>query len=126
MREFEHKRKIRKILSSPLVLLPLAIILFFLIRGTWNIYLKNRDSGIELRLAEERLARLEERQSVLAAGIDRLSTESGIEGEIRDRFQMAKEGEKAVVIVDAPSKPVQLALPEESFLQKIWDFFTIR
>ncbi|MDO8482592.1 MAG: septum formation initiator family protein [bacterium] len=126
MREFEHKRKIRKILSSPLVLLPLAIILFFLIRGTWNIYIKNRDSGIELRLAEERLARLEGRQSKLAAGIERLSTESGIEGEIRDRFQMAKDGERAIVIVEEPKKIADLPLPEKNFLQKIWNFFTIR
>lgn len=123
MREFEHKRKVRKILSSPLVLLPLAILLIFLARGTWNIYVKNRDSAAELRLAEERLARLEERHKTLMAGVARLNTESGIEGEIRDRFQMAKEGERAVVIVDAPSKPVQLELSEDGFLQKIWDFF---
>ena len=74
MREFEHKRKIRRILSSPLVLLPLAIVLFFLIRGTWNIYVKNRDSATELRLATERLARLEGRHETLLAGIEKLNT----------------------------------------------------
>lgn len=126
MREFEYKRKIRKILSSPLVLLPLAVILLFLAQGTWNLYVKNRDSGLQLRLAQERLSRLEERQRALSTGIERLKTESGIEAEIRDRFQMAKEGEKAVVIVDSSSKPVQLELSEEGFLQKIWNFFTIR
>ena len=126
MREFEHKRKVRRILSSPLVLLPLAVLLVFLVRGTWNIYLKNRDSCAELQLAEERLARLEERHKTLSAGIERLGTDSGIEGEIRERFQMAKDAEQAIVIVDAPSKPKQLPLPEESFLQKIWNFFTIR
>ncbi|OGT67904.1 MAG: hypothetical protein A3H43_06570 [Gammaproteobacteria bacterium RIFCSPLOWO2_02_FULL_42_9] len=126
MREFEHRRKVRKILSSPWVLLPLAVILFFLIRGTWNIYVKNRDSAVELRLSKERLVRLEERQRTLSTGIEKLNTESGIEAEIRDRFQMAKEGEQAIVIVDTPDRPVQLPLSEESFLQKIWNFFTIR
>ncbi|KKU67995.1 MAG: hypothetical protein UX89_C0009G0029 [Parcubacteria group bacterium GW2011_GWA2_47_16] len=126
MREFEHKRKIRRILSSPLVLLPLAIVLFFLIRGTWNIYVKNRDSATELRLATERLARLEGRHETLLAGIEKLNTESGIEGEIRDRFQMAKDGERAIVIVEEPKKIADLPLPEKTFLQKVWNFFTIR
>ena len=126
MREFEHKRKVRRILSSPLVLLPLAVLLVFLVRGTWNIYVKNRDGIAELRLAQERLARIEERQSTLSAGIEKLNTESGIEGEIRDRFQMAKEGEEVIVIVDAESEQKQLPMSQESFLQKIWNFFTIR
>ena len=126
MREFEHKRKVRRILSSPLVLLPLAVLLVFLVRGTWNIYVKNRDGIAELRLAQERLARIEERQSTLSAGIEKLNTESGIEGEIRDRFQIAKEGEEVIVIVDAESEQKQLPMSQESFLQKIWNFFTIR
>ena len=109
-----------------MVLLPLAIVLFFLIRGTWNIYVKNRDSATELRLATERLARLEGRHETLLAGIEKLNTESGIEGEIRDRFQMAKDGERAIVIVEEPKKIADLPLPEKTFLQKVWNFFTIR
>ncbi len=126
MREFEYKRKFRRVLSSPLVLLPLAVLLVFLVRGAWNIYVKNRDSAAELHLAEERLARLAERHAALSAGIEKFQTESGIEGEIRERLQMAKEGERAVVIVDDENKPKQLPLSEPNFLQKIWDFFTIR
>lgn len=124
MREFEYKRKVRKALSSPVVLIPMLVVLVFLSRGAWSIYVKNRDGEVELRLARERLAKLEERQATLSAGVEKLQTESGIEGEIRDRFQMAKEGERAVVIVDDPSKPFQPSLRKPSFLQKILNFFT--
>ncbi|MDO8590900.1 MAG: septum formation initiator family protein [bacterium] len=126
MREFEHKRKVRGILSSPLVLLPLAIIFFFLIRGTWNIYLKDRASVAELISSQERLAKLQDRQATLMAATKKLSTESGIESEIRDRFQMAKEGEREVVIVDSSTEQIQRLSAPRNFLQKILDFFTIR
>ena len=126
MREFEYKRKFRRVLSSPLVLLPLAVLLIFLARGTWNIYVKNRDSGIELRIAEERLLKLRERQKALSTGVAKLQTETGIESEIRDRLQMAKEGERAIVIVDAETDTGLLPRQQETFLQKIWNFFTIR
>ena len=126
MREFEHKRKVRKILSSPLTLFPLAVIFFFLARGTWNIYLKDKASVAELRSSKERLARLQDRQDKLSTATQKLSTESGIESEIRDRFQMAKPGEREIVIVESSPEQNQTAAVSRSFLQKIIDFFTIR
>ncbi|MBI2476446.1 MAG: septum formation initiator family protein [Candidatus Taylorbacteria bacterium] len=126
MREFEHKRKVRKILSSPWLLLPLAVVFFFLVKAVGNIYLKDRASAAELRSSQERLARLEDRQSRLAAATEKLKTESGIESEIRDRFQMAKPGEREIVIVESAPEQNQTAAVSRSFLQKIWDFFTIR
>jgi cell division protein FtsB len=125
MNEFEQKRKIRKILLSPLVLIPLAVILIFVVRGTWAIYLKDLGSSAELNLAEERLARLRDREANISGMIDKLSTESGVESEIRDRFQMAKDGEQEIVILDAQKTPSVGATPSKpNFLQKIWNFFT--
>ncbi len=126
MREFEQKRKARKILSSPLMLFPLAIIFFFVARGTWNIYLKESVSVAESRLSKERLARLQDRQDKLSVATQKLGTESGIESEIRDRFQMARPGEREIVIVESPTEQNQTAAVSRSFLQKIIDFFTIR
>lgn len=113
-------------MSSPFVLIPLSVVVFFLVRGTWNIYLKNQASIDELVGAQERLTKLQGRESSLALATARLSTDVGIEGEIRDRFQMARAGEKEVVIVDS-SFAVQEKKPlSKGFLQKIFDFFTMR
>ena len=126
MSEFDQRRLVRRVFSSPLVLLLLAGVLFFLVRGVWSIYLKERVSVSELKLAQERLLKLEGRQKALAAATEKLSTESGIEYEIRDRLQMAKAGEKQIVIVDSPSAASQITPAPRSFLQKIINFFTIR
>lgn len=124
MREFEHKRKIKKFLFSPLVLIPMGIVLLFLVRGTWNIYEKDRDSSAELRFARDRLARIQDREAKISSAAEKLKTEAGIEGEIRDRFQMAKEGEQEIVIVDESVESKTSVAPSPSFLQKIWNFFT--
>ncbi len=126
MREFEHKRKVRKIASSPFVLVPLAIILFFLVRGVWNTYRRDRESVELLQVSEERLIRLKGRETQLSAATVKLSTESGIEEEIRDRLQMAKDGEREIVIVDNGDTSRSVASSSPTFLQKIWNFFTIR
>src|SRR3989344_334250 len=124
MREFERKRSMRVVLSSPLILILLGIILFLTARGAWNIYLKDRASNTELRLAEERLARLQSRQTTLISATQKFSTESGIESEIRDRFQMAKPGEREIVIVESELEQDLSVNPSRSFLEKIVDFFT--
>lgn len=126
MREFEHKRKFRKILSSPFVLVPLAIIVVLLVRGTWNIYLKDRDSVAQLIAAQERLAKLESRQEQLSVATVKLSSDAGVESEIRDRFQMAKKGEKEIVIVENSAAGEQKVPVKKSFFQRIFDFFTTR
>ena len=124
MREFQQKRSIRKIFSSPVVLALLATMLFFVARGTLSIYHKYYDSGDELQGAVVRLAKLQDRQTALAQAVKKLTTDSGVEAEIRDRFQVAKEGEREIVIVDATSSGVSNSQPRVNFLQKIWDFFT--
>ena len=124
MREFEHKRKMRKVLSSPVLLVPFGILFLLLARGTWNIYLKDRASVSDLEFSEERLAKLQARQTTLTAAVENLSTEAGIEAEIRDRLQMAKPGERQIVIVEDTSKQDQTTTVPRNFLQKMWDFFT--
>ncbi len=127
MRDFERKRRTKKILESPLVLILIAVLLVFLAKGTWNLYQKSKGSESDLNLAKERLSRLEERKDKLAGAINSLRTETGMEGEIRDRLQMAREGEKEIVIVDDESATKKVESESKSgFLQKIWDFFTIR
>ena len=56
----------------------------------------------------------------------KLNTESGIEEEIRDRFQVAKEGEEEIVIVEEQDNFAETPKPRVNFLQRVWNFFTIR
>ncbi len=126
MREFEYKRKIRRIFSSPIVLLVLAVVLLLLIRGVWGIYLKDRGAVADLGVTQERLERIKERSTGLSNAIQKLSTDTGVEAEIRDRFDLAKNGESAFVIVETADTLEPVASSSPTFLQKIWNFFTIR
>ncbi len=126
MREFEQKRKTKKILSSPFLLVPLILIFLFLARGTWNVYLKDRASGDALRLTEDRLARAKAAEAQISGAIGRLQTATGIESEIRDKLQMGKEGEQEVVILDNTRSTTSAVSESPGILQKIWNFFTIR
>ncbi len=100
MHEFQQKKKIRKILYSPLVLIILALVLVVLIRGVWNVYNKERLSSENLEQEQAELAKLEERERSLASSFDYLKTDQGIESEIRTKFRAVKEGEKVSVIID--------------------------
>ena len=113
-------------MSSPLVLIPMVVVLLFLAKGTWDIYQKDLDSKEELRFTEDRLARAEDREAKISGATLKLKTGSGIEGEIRDRFQMAKEGEQEIIIIDPVVASATSTISNPGLLQKIWNFFTIR
>ncbi len=108
MLEFQKKKKIRKILYSPVVLLLLAIILVLILRGFVGVYKKAKISAQSLERERIELDKLSSREKNLAASIDYLKTDQGIENEIRTKFRAVKDGEQVAVIIDnnATSVPV--------------------
>lgn len=126
MREFEKKTRYRNIVNSRWALIPLLVLFVLLANSTWNVYQKNKLILSDLKIAESKLTKANERRDELASAAKSLETDRGIEGEIRDRLQMVKEGEKELVIVEEAENPDQFVSTEKTILQKIIDFFTIR
>jgi len=100
MRDFKKKQVFRKRLFSKPVLLLLIVILAIVTNGAWDILKKSMRSAQNLELAQEEYQQLVEKQQMIEGRIDRLETETGIEKEIRSKFNVAKEGEQVIVIVD--------------------------
>lgn len=100
MLEFQKKKQLRKILYSPIVLLILAIIFVLLFRGVWGVYQKAHLSAENLEKERNELEKLALREKNLAASLDYLKTEQGVENEIRTKFRAVKEDEYVAVIVD--------------------------
>jgi len=100
MLDFQRKRNFRKILYSPLVIIPMAILFVILASGVWGVYNKSKLSSANLLREQLELAKLEDRQRNLATSIDYLKTEQGLEDEIRTKFRAVKEGERIAVIID--------------------------
>ncbi len=100
MRQFQERKKIKKRIYSKPVVIALIIILALLIQATWKIYLKERESAANLAKTENQLNLLKSRSNVLSEDLNKLTTNQGVEGEIRSKYEVAKSGEQVIVIVD--------------------------
>jgi len=122
MREFQEKRKFKTIVYSAWLQAILGIILLALIFPTVKVYKKSRISADKAEEIKEEMAKLEKRNAELAAEATRLESESGEEGEIRKRFDVAKPGEKILVIVDKTSEDVKINGSDNNvgFFFRIW------
>ncbi len=125
MVEFNRKKPIRKFIYSPSVLVVLFIILLLLLRAVWGVYTKQQISANYLGREEREYNKMISRQKELAAAVEFLKTDKGVESEIRTKFRAVKDGEAVAVIIDedAPtSTPIQ-ATSTPSFWKRIVGFF---
>ncbi|PIQ92367.1 MAG: hypothetical protein COV70_00760 [Parcubacteria group bacterium CG11_big_fil_rev_8_21_14_0_20_39_22] len=93
----KKKRKTKIIFRMVSVLL--VILCVFFAKVSYNAYVKKQESEENYRRAEASLVEIEKRQARLEKEIEKLSTDRGIEEEIREKFRVAKEGEKMMVLL---------------------------
>ena len=124
MREFQEKRKFKKIIYSGWLQAILGIVFLALVFSTVKVYKKSRINVQKSEEIKEELVKLETRNAELAAEAARLGSESGKEGEIRKRFDVAKPGEKILVIIDKNSEDVKINGEENKvgFFFSIWQW----
>jgi len=120
MHDFKKKQQFKRRLYSNLILIVLLIILLLVIHATWGIYQKSRLSAHKLGLAEREQATLDSKKETIEYKINRLKTETGIEEEIRSKFDVVRDGEQIVVIVN----PKETATTTEEKPKGIRGFFT--
>ncbi len=120
--EFDEKRKLKRVLYSKPTIVLLVILIVLAARSTWGVYSKAKESEGNYELAEKQLEDLKVRQGNLQAEIDRLSSQSGVEAELRDKFRVAKAGEELAVIVEEEKTAQAEALPPETVWQRVWDW----
>jgi cell division protein FtsB len=115
--DFEQRKRFKRIVFSKAMGAVLLILLVFLGKITWNIYRKERDSRERVVQLEKEAADLRNRKDDLAADLERLKSDRGLEEEIRTKFPVAKEGERVIQIVEprgeaTSSEPVRRGLWE--------------
>lgn len=103
--KYRNQSPWKRIISSPVSSIVLLIVIIFLIKGTINIIKKYETSLDRLVQAQATLDNLESRKNDLEEKVAYLSTDRGIESEIRSKFRVALEGESVAVIVDESSAP---------------------
>jgi cell division protein FtsB len=108
MFDFYQKRKLRAVINSPItqgVILLLALLVGWSAYVRFDIAMEMRDRRVQ---AELQATALETRKEALRKQVDYLSSERGIEAEMRRQFDVALPGEKVVVIVDEEAESVHI------------------
>ncbi len=125
MREFQDKKKRRKMWYSFPVVILLFVVAMLLAKGVVNIYIKYRESLSLKGRALSELALLEVRKDALSKEIEKLSTEVGVESAIRSKFNVAKPGEKVLLLVSPEEELVASSTPDflDRVLEKVESFF---
>ena len=100
MRDFIKKKRYYKILYLRIILLVLIVLTVIFGKGAWNMYEKERIANENLINAERELSVIKERENFLNTQINTTGTQKGIEKELRKKFDVVKEGEKVIMIVD--------------------------
>jgi len=120
MKQFQQKRRFQKIIYSSGAIVILVLVALFFFNSTWDVYRKAKETAEKRGQAQAELDKLKEQEEYLRSQIDRLSTEKGIEEEVRTKFNVAKEDEGVIVIVDGENKG---AVQAESEVKAWWQFW---
>ncbi len=115
MREIVKKRQVRRLVFSYMTAGVSAILLVLGVSATWGVYGKYRETERVRQSVEAHVAALDARKDQLTSSIDRLTTERGVEKEIRERFGFVREGEEVIMIVDEAS-----GTPQREMVRRGW------
>ena len=89
-------------------LLFLFIVVLGACSAVWDVYKKERDSRVLRDQAEAQMFNLAMQEKHLNEEIARLETKRGQEELLRENYEMAKEGENLIIIIEPPqSEPVE-------------------
>lgn len=107
--KYSNKPIYERVAASPLALVTVLVVFAILAKAAWNIHEKASLSSQRLALEQAQMDKLRQSQSDLAAKVAYLSTDQGMEAEMRAKFKAVKDGEQVAVIVDDGSQTAAVA-----------------
>jgi hypothetical protein len=120
MREFQDRKKPKSVMKSKIMMILILVLLIVITRGTITMYTKERDSREELEIALKEKEALMARFNDVKERVDSIQGQIGIETEIRKKFDVVKEGEGVIVIVDK-ELPAEVEEESRGIVQKFFD-----
>ncbi|HEY4476757.1 MAG TPA: septum formation initiator family protein [Candidatus Paceibacterota bacterium] len=122
MREFQNHNHWQRVMASRSLQIFLLLILVLIGQSVVQFYQRERAVAAEEMVLRSELLALTVRRDELTAEVASLGTERGIEGEIRERFGVVKEGEKVINLI-SESAPTVAPTTTVSWWQKIVSWF---
>lgn len=111
MFDFQQKRKFRAVFESRITWTILLVLTGLMTMSAYSRYQIARDTADKRAEAEAEKARLETRKTDLEEEVKYLSNDRGIEAEMRRQFDVAKDGEQIIVIVEDEAAEASLTEP---------------
>lgn len=121
MAKWQPKQAWQRYLYSPLAIGLMALLVLLLGAKAWRGYSTYRLAEDEREQAVEDLEALDARREELAADVALLQSQAGVEQKLRQKFSVAKEGEKVIAVI-APEAEASKG-GETASEKKWWQFW---
>lgn len=120
MFDFHQKRKLRTVLGSRVTQVIILVVAFFILLSAYDRFLIAQEMAQRRAAVESEIATLEERRGILETEVQYLSNERGIESEMRRQFDIAREGEQVVIILEDESVVENEATTTATQKERAW------
>jgi len=122
MPQFGKKKRFTDYLYSKPAVAVLCLIAIYMAFGVYQRFTVERQMAARRIEMEQEKEALLQRKASLEERVEYLSGERGIEEEIRKHFDVAKDGEQVVIIVDKEpeGKPVETLMEEVKPWYQFW------
>ncbi len=104
MFDFHEKRKIRRVLYSKPVLAVLVLLILWIGVSVYERFTIEREMAHKLESRKDELEALKLRAMTLESEVGHMQNDRGIEEELRSRFDVVKDGEQVVIILEDTEK----------------------
>jgi len=121
MKELHQKQIAKRRLYSTPVLVALLILTGLIIRSTYNIAQKYLESAEHVDTLEQKANDLLNRETKLKTDIVRMGTDEGIDTEIKEKFNVVKDGGRVAVIVDEVNRASSTEIIKLPWYKKLWN-----
>ena len=120
MKEFQTKRRWRRILFSWPVIAALLLIIIWLFSLTAREYLAVKAVKKENAALEKELISLEEKNKTMEERLKNMNSAAGLEKIIRERFNVKKPGEEVLVVLNKEEKEAGGESEKRGFFNSLW------
>lgn len=117
MRFLRRTRNVRRLLYSPIAIILLTVAFVLLLKAALGAYTNEQRSREELQNVRQNAEELSGREEFLSTEIERLESPRGLEEELRNKYPVAKEGERMIIIVEPEE---DLSVPAEADKKGFW------
>lgn len=119
MTDFRQKQKARRLLYSNITVIILLGLLFIAGKELWDIFKKRERAEEALARVQGQYEDLVQRREFLSSEIGVLDTGEGVESKLRERYPIAKSGEKVIMLINNEEASSTQEL-EVGWWSKLW------